>query len=218
MNGYGHRIFLYSSCPVSILSLTVMMNDGFPGKLAGKTSSLEVFERIVKAGNADSVILDVDVTVLAEVLQILEKIRMQHPRLLIIMMVPTSLDHITLHIKGRVVNVLLRRLDEGEELIKKIYTIFRVANASPATEQLDIPFTAYWNEYSSQDTGPDLTPFELVVLTKLCEQKSSVQIARELATNVQIIEDNRLALQRKLGVSNVAGLIFIALQKGIFID
>lgn len=195
-----------------------MMNDGFPGKLVGKTTSLEVFEQIVQAGNADSVFLDVDITVLAVVLPKLEDIRVLHPRLLIIMMVPTSLDHITLHIKGRVVNVLLRRLDEGEELIRQIQNIFRLANASSATEPLDIPFTVYWNEYSRQDTGPDLTPFELVVLTKLCEQKSSSQIARELTTSVQVIEDKRLALQRKLGVSNVAGLIFIALQKGIFID
>jgi len=217
MDGYGHRIILYSSCPVSLLSLTVMMNEGFPGRLTGKTASLEVFEQMVKVGGADSVFLDVDVTVLADALFLLEEIRMQQPRLLIVVMVPTSFDHITLHVKGRVVNVLLRRMYEGDAFIWMIQDIFRVANAHSSVDPLDIPFAAYWKEYSTHDTGPELSPFELLVLTKYCEHKNSEQIAEEMHVEIQTVEVHRLSLQKKLGVSNTAGMIFFAVQKGVFI-
>ncbi len=218
MDGYGHRFFLYSSCPLSLISLTIMMNEGFPGNLKGKTSSLDVLEEMVRNGDADSVFLDVDITVLGDALVLLEELRMLRPRLLIVVMVPSSLDHIPLHIKGPVVNVLLRRVDEGEELVRKIRDIFRVANEHSPSDPLDVPFEAYWKEYSTYDTGPELSPFELVVLTKCCEQKSDVQIALEMGISLQKIIAYRLALQQKLGVSNVAGLILFAIQKGVFIS
>lgn len=218
MDGYGHRFFLYSSCPLSLISLTIMLNEGFPDNLKGKTSSLGVLEEMVRNGDADSVFLDVDITVLADALLLLEELRLLRPRLLIVVMVPASLDHIPLHIKGRVVNVLLRRVDEGEELIRKIRDIFRVANEHSPSDPLDIPFAVYWKEYRSHDTGPELSPLELVVLTKCCEQKSDVQIAREMGISLQRIVAHRLALQQKLGVSNVAGLILFAVQKGVFIS
>lgn len=218
MDGYGHRFFLYSSCPLSLQSLTIMMNVGFPDNLKGKTSVLGELEEMVRNGDADSVFLDVDITVLADALVLLEELRMLKPRLLIVVMVPSSLDYVPLHFKGPVVNVLLRRSDEGEELIGKIRDIFRVANVHSSSEPLDIPFAPYWKEYSTYDTGPELSPFELVVLTKCCEQKSDVQIALEMGVSLQKIIAYRMALQQKLGVSNVAGLIMFAIQKGVFIS
>ena len=195
-----------------------MMNEGFPGNLKGKTSSLDVLEEMVRNSDADSVFLDVDITVLGDALALLEELRKLRPRLLIVVMVPSSLDHILLHIKGPVVNVLLRRVDEGEELLRKIRDIFRVANEHAPSDPQDVPFAAYWKEYSAYDTGPELSPFELVVLTKCCEQKSDVQIALEMGISLQKIIAYRLALQQKLGVSNVAGLILFAIQKGVFIS
>jgi DNA-binding NarL/FixJ family response regulator len=107
---------------------------------------------------------------------------------------------------------------EGEEFIQKIRDIFRVANEHLPTDVPDLRFSAYWKEYQTYDTGPELTSFQLLLLTKYCEQKTSKEIAAEMNMSVGRIESHRMVLQQKLGVSNTAGLILFALQKGIFIS
>jgi DNA-binding NarL/FixJ family response regulator len=62
---------------------------------------------------------------------------------------------------------------------------------------------------------PTLTRREKEVLTLIVKENTTEQIAEALFVSVKTVEAHRSNLNQKLGVKNVAGLVRVALEKGL---
>ena len=61
-----------------------------------------------------------------------------------------------------------------------------------------------------------LDPYDKYILIRVCEEASSKQIAQELFCSKRTIEGHRTRLMQKLGVTNVAGLVKIAMLTKLY--
>ncbi|MEY3377604.1 MAG: hypothetical protein RLZZ328_649, partial [Bacteroidota bacterium] len=61
-----------------------------------------------------------------------------------------------------------------------------------------------------------LDTYDKYILIRVCEEASSKQIAKELFCSKRTIEGHRTRLMQKLGVTNVAGLVKIAMLTKLY--
>ena len=61
----------------------------------------------------------------------------------------------------------------------------------------------------------DLTERELQVLKLICEEKTAVEIGKEIFLSPRSVEGIRQRLIEKVGVRNTAGLVMFAIKNGI---
>lgn len=73
-------------------------------------------------------------------------------------------------------------------------------------------------ESSSGTYTPKLTRRELEVLKLIIDEHTSQEIADRLFVSVKTVETHRMNLMQKLGVRNTAGLVKMALSKGLIND
>lgn len=67
--------------------------------------------------------------------------------------------------------------------------------------------------YFNQDA--ELTDKELQVLRLICAEKTSAEIAKEMALSPRSVESIRMKLIEKIGVRNTAGLVMFAAKHGV---
>lgn len=148
-------------------------------------------------------------------LELIRKVRMEIPDQKIILLT-MHLDKATVKsAMEREVNAyLLKNLDEREFLmaLNKVrqgqrYFSYEVTDTL-ASRDVEIKPKA-----QLKTTG--LTEREREVLTLIAEGLSSKMIADDLSISLSTVETHRKALIKKLEVSNVAGLVRIAVQEGL---
>lgn len=193
--------------------------------LSGVTDFRVVFE----AGNGkqffdrlafepvDIVILDVEMPVM-DGISTLQQIRKSHPDVKVIMLTMHESERLINHLMQQGANGFLLK-DEDPEVV--IQAVRRVAQDG-----------VYFRDYVSQALLKSnrarngqggtrtmlkarLSDRELEVLTLICQEYTSKEIADQLYISVRTVEGHRRSLQEKTGSRNLAGLVLYAVNNGI---
>jgi len=123
-----------------------------------------------------------------------------------------EVSFITRIIKNGASGYLLKNTDK-EELIEAIKTVYKGEQflAKEVKEKLIA------SSFGKEDSAfiPKLTRREKEVLKLIIDEMTTKEIAQKLFISNATVETHRLHLLNKLGVRNTAGLVKVALQKGL---
>lgn len=198
----------------------------FRGGLKMILSEEENFEVVFEAGNGkqfferfafepvDIVILDVEMPVM-DGIETLTLLKEKYPETQVIML--------TMHDNERLINHLMQLgasgfllKDENPEVVRQ---------AVERVSQEGIFFRDYVSRAllkggrkkmsASQYGGPEITGRELQVLTLICQEFTSKEIAEKLFISSRTVEGHRRSLQEKTGARNIVGLVLYAVKNGI---
>lgn len=198
----------------------------FRGGLRMILSDREDFDVVFEASNGkqfferlafepvDVVILDVEMPVM-DGIETLTILKDKFPDIHVIML--------TMHDSERLINHLMQLGASGFLLKDENPEV--VLTAVERVSQEGIFFRDYVSKAllkggrqkpdSSKYGGPDITGRELQVLTLICQEFTSKEIAEKLFISSRTVEGHRRSLQDKTGARNIVGLVLYAVKNGI---
>jgi len=174
----------------------------------------QFFERLAFEP-VDVVILDVEMPVM-DGIETLEKIRETHPDLRVIML--------TMHDSDRLINHLMQLGANGFLLKDENPDVVRTAVERVGQEGI------FFRDYVSKALlkggrqkpnkpdgyfGPNISEREMEVLSLICQEYTSKEIAEKLFISARTVEGHRRSLQDKTGARNLVGLVLYAVKNGI---
>lgn len=162
----------------------------------------------------DIVILDVEMPVM-DGIETLTIIREKHPEVRVIML--------TMHDSDRLINHLMQLGANGFLLKDENPEVVRTAVERVGQEGIffrDYVSKALLKGGRKKDKpegyfGPNITERELEVLTLICQEYTSKEIADKLFISARTVEGHRRSLQDKTGARNLVGLVLYAVKNGI---
>jgi DNA-binding NarL/FixJ family response regulator len=138
-----------------------------------------------------------------------------HPSVKIIAL--TSLDQtpiIRQMLKNGAAGYVLKNADQTT-ILAAIRTVANGGEYLHAEVQQQLLNEALSRPNPSKTYFPTLTRREKEVLTLIIEEKTTQEIAESLFISVNTVETHRMNLIQKLGVKNVAGLVRVAIERGL---
>ena len=198
----------------------------FRGGLRMILSDHEDFNVVFEAGNGkqfferlafepvDVVILDVEMPVM-DGIETLTAIKEKYPDVHVIML--------TMHDSERLINHLMQLGASGFLLKDENPEIVRLAVERVSQEGLffrDYVSKALMKggrrkQQTSSYGGPEISDRELQVLTLICQEFTSKEIAEKLFISSRTVEGHRRSLVEKTGSRNIVGLVLYAVKNGI---
>ncbi|MFD2935390.1 response regulator [Spirosoma flavum] len=171
-------------------------------------------ERLLEAP-IDLLLLDINLTV-ANGLELCKKLHKQYPALYIIML--TSYVETTLvkaALRNGAMGYLLKNAADSE-IVDAIQSVFRGERYLPQRIR-DLLLEESLSQQPNQSPSPmpQLTRRELDVLRLIVQALTNQEIADKLFVSPKTIETHRMNLFQKMGVKNTAGLVRIAMEKGL---
>lgn len=112
----------------------------------------------------------------------------------------------------------LLKNSEKHEIVDAIHTVYKHGTyyCKNTTNKLSkIILKSRSNSYHTIKQ-PVLNDLELKIITLLCQEKTSKEIATELFISCRTVESWRMKIEQKLGVRNTPGIIIYAIKTGIF--
>ncbi len=174
----------------------------------------QFFERLAFEP-VDVVILDVEMPVM-DGIETLEVIRDKHPDIRVIMLTMHDSDRLINHLMQLGANGFLLK-DENPEIVRTAVErvgqegIFFRDYVSRALLKGGRQKPAKPNGYF----GPNISEREMEVLTLICQEYTSKEIAEKLFISARTVEGHRRSLQDKTGARNLVGLVLYAVKNGI---
>lgn len=162
----------------------------------------------------DIVILDVEMPVM-DGIETLSIIREKYPDIRVIML--------TMHDSDRLINHLMQLGANGFLLKDENPEVVRTAVERVGQEGIffrDYVSKALLKGGRKKDKpdgyfGPAITEREMEVLTLICQEYTSKEIADKLFISSRTVEGHRRSLQDKTGARNLVGLVLYAVKNGI---
>ncbi len=201
-----------------IEGLTAMLKDEKEIKIVGTASNgLEVLE-ILEQHQVHVVLLDINMPLMDGV-DTCRKIRKMHPMVNVLAL--TMYDEgglITSMIKSGAKGYILKNTGKTH-LLLAINAIVRGESYFPEKIKEKLVLSMM-NEkkHSSFTMLPKLTRREKEIVRLIVNEKTTQEIADLLFISVKTVETHRKNLMEKLNVRNIAGLVRIAVEKGLVED
>lgn len=186
------------------VELVIEANDGLELMTAIAKDQPDVILMDLKMPNMDG-------------LEATEKIRKQYPDIKIILLSTYDEEHLINHMMKIGANGYLLKNEEPEIVEEAIHTVVEKG--------------FYFNDYVSKALLKGLqkpqkkvslwggteqvSKRELEVLTLICQEYTSVEIAEQLFISARTVENHRKSLLEKTGVRNTAGLILFAVKNNL---
>ena len=149
--------------------------------------------------------------------QTLKLLKAQYPEIKVLMLSMNDDEALTLHLVEQGANGYLLKESGPEEVENAIqsahnsgfYFNDRVSRIMlrRVVQQDALPASAH--------TNSQLSERELEVLTLICKQHTTQEIADKLFISARTVEGHRKRIQEKMGVRNTAGMVFYALKHGL---
>lgn len=126
-------------------------------------------------------------------------------------------DKFIIHMMENGANGYLLKNADSDEIIRSIYAVYENGYYfnDLVNKALLKKLVLKNNLKPSFNNNIDLTERELDVLKMICEEKTAVEIGREIFLSPRSVEGIRQRLIEKIGVRNTAGLVMFASKSGI---
>lgn len=184
-------------------------------KVVGEASNGEALMELLKKVKCDVVILDLSMPLMDGIASLKEIRKVNKNIKTLVLTMQKDHEHFKHAMKNGACGYMLKD-DAYEELLMALKLIVRGKKfISPSVNTL---VTERFVRSLEEDDTPSLeilTPKELGVLKLIAQGLANKAIARKLKVSVRTVETHRLHLSDKLGIKNTAGLVKLAISKGL---
>jgi DNA-binding NarL/FixJ family response regulator len=164
----------------------------------------------------DVIIMDLKMPIM-DGMEATKAVRKKYPSIKVLVVTMYEDDKFIIHLMENGANGYLLKNAEPEDIRKSIYAVHEngyyfndlVNKALLKKLVLKNNFKPSFNQ------NVELTERELEVLKLICEEKTAVEIGKEIFLSPRSIEGIRQRLIEKVGVRNTAGLVMFAVKNGI---
>lgn len=208
-------IGLIDDHPLILTGIQSLFQDDPDICLRWAVSQPDELESQLDKALVDVVLVDINLTT-ANGLELCKHLRRQYPAL--------SMIILTAYAETALIKAALRNGASGyllknaghKEMSEAITTVYQGKRYLPYHIQ-EFLLNESLGQPSNQSPGftPQLTRRELDVLTLIVNELTSQEIADKLFVGLKTIETHRTNLFLKFGVKNTAGLVRIAMEKGL---
>lgn len=164
----------------------------------------------------DIILMDLKMPIM-DGMEATKAVRKKYPNVKVLVVTMYDDDKFIIHLMEIGANGYLLKNAEPEEIKRSIYAVHEngyyfndlVNKALLKKLVLKNNFKPSFNQ------NIDLTERELQVLKLICEEKTAVEIGKEIFLSPRSVEGIRQRLIEKVGVRNTAGLVMFAIKNGI---
>jgi DNA-binding NarL/FixJ family response regulator len=201
--------------PMVLDGLQSMLAAAEDLNISGVFSSVMALHTAWAAGNIpDVLLLDIHLKD-GDGLELCKALTKNHPSVKIIAL--TSIDQtpiIRQMLKNGAAGYVLKSADQAD-ILMAIRTVANGGEYLHAEVQQQLLNEALLRPNPSKTYLPTLTRREKEVLTLIIEEKTTQEIANILFISTNTVETHRMNLIQKMGVKNVAGLVRVAIERGL---
>ena len=170
----------------------------------------------LETSSPDVIIMDLKMPIM-DGMEATKAVRKKYPSIKVLVVTMYEDDKFIIHLMENGANGYLLKNAEPEEIRKSIYAVHEngyyfndlVNKALLKKLVLKNNFKPSFNQ------NVELTERELEVLKLICQEKTAVEIGKEIFLSPRSIEGIRQRLIEKVGVRNTAGLVMFAVKNGI---
>lgn len=164
----------------------------------------------------DVILMDLKMPIM-DGMEATKEVRKKYPAMKVLIVTMYEDDKFIIHLMENGANGYLLKNAEPEEIKKSIFAVYEngyyfndlVNRALLKKLVLKNNFKPSFNQ------NVELTERELQVLKLICEEKTAVEIGKEIFLSPRSVEGIRQRLIEKIGVRNTAGLVMFAIKNGL---
>jgi DNA-binding NarL/FixJ family response regulator len=144
-------------------------------------------------------------------------VRKKFPGIKVLVITMYEDDKFIIHLMENGANGYLLKNTEPDEIRKSIYAVYENGYYfnDVVNKALLKKLVLKNNLKPSFNQNIDLTEREMQVLKLICEEKTAVEIGKEIFLSPRSVEGIRQRLVEKIGVRNTAGLVMFAVKNGV---
>lgn len=170
----------------------------------------------LKTQQPDIIIMDLNMPLL-DGMEATKQIRKKYEQIKILVITMYDNDKFIIHLMENGAHGYLLKNAEPKEIIKAIYAVIENGYYfnDLVNKALLKKLVMKNNLKPSFNHNIELTEREQEVLKMICEEKTAVEIGKEIFLSPRSVEGVRTRLIEKVGVRNTAGLVMFAVKNGL---
>jgi DNA-binding NarL/FixJ family response regulator len=164
----------------------------------------------------DVILMDLKMPIM-DGMETTKEVRKKHPGIKILVVTMYEDDKFIIHMMENGAHGYLLKNAEPEEIKRSIHAVFENGYYfnDLVNKALLKKLVLKNNLKPSFNTNVELTEREMQVLKLICEEKTAVEIGKEIFLSPRSVEGIRQRLIEKIGVRNTAGLVMFAIKNGL---
>lgn len=174
---------------------------------------VQFFERLAFEP-VDIVVLDVEMPRM-DGIETLKKLQELHPEVKVIMLTMHDNDRLINHLMQLGANGFLLKDENAEVVVKAVERVSAEGMFFRNYVSRALLKGSRESRRKEKMTGPDISDREMEVLSLICQEFTSKEIAEKLFISTRTVEGHRRNLQEKTGSRNLVGLVLYAVRNGI---
>jgi DNA-binding NarL/FixJ family response regulator len=164
----------------------------------------------------DVILMDLKMPIM-DGMETTKEVRKKHPSIKILVVTMYEDDKFIIHMMENGAHGYLLKNAEPEEIKRSIHAVFENGYYfnDLVNKALLKKLVLKNNLKPSFNTNVELTEREMQVLKLICEEKTAIEIGKEIFLSPRSVEGIRQRLIEKIGVRNTAGLVMFAIKNGL---
>jgi DNA-binding NarL/FixJ family response regulator len=192
--------------------LKQILSEAFPSADILEASCAEDMLKLMVKEKLDVVISDISMPGMSG-LEVLEKIRLTHPKLPVLILSSYSEDQYALRVLKAGASGYLNKVSAAEELINAIHTV--LLGKRYITPSIAEKLVNTLDKDKGKSSHENLSNREFEVLKLLVSGKPVVEIAKLLSLSVTTVSTYRARILKKMNLKTNAGLTIYAVENNL---
>jgi DNA-binding NarL/FixJ family response regulator len=185
-------------------------------EIIGEADNGEDLMKLLETNSPNVILMDLKMPIM-DGMEATKLVRLKYPAIKVLVITMYEDDKFIIHLMENGANGYLLKNAEPGEILKSIYAVHENGYYfNDVVNKALLKKLVLKNNFKpSFNQNIDLSENENKVLKLICEEKTAIEIGKEIFLSPRTVEGIRQRLIEKIGVRNSAGLVMFAIKNGI---